>query len=365
MIIGIDASRATLAHKTGTERYAFEGIKTIASLADEKQRVRLYTHQQPIGAWFDGPWVETRVLRLPRMWTHIRLAAEITRHPPDILFVPAHVLPFICPVPAMVTVHDLGFRHFPETHTAFQRWYLNATTRRHVRTAQHIIADSTATATDLHNIYGAQLAQISVIHLGLSPSFSQVANPQSTLKKYGIETDYLLYIGTLQPRKNIGRIVSAFRQIADEFPHVSLVLAGGKGWLFDQIAAEIAHLKLQNRIILPGYIPEVDKAALLSGATAFVFPSLYEGFGLPALEAMACGTPVLTSNTSSMPEVAGNAAVFVSPTDTGEISQGMRKLLTDSNLRTTLIQRGFRQAKKFSWDVTGRRIWNILIGENK
>lgn len=361
MIIGIDASRAALEKKTGTERYAFEVIKVLARYANQQQRLRLYTPIKPKGEWFDAPSIETRIIPFPRLWTHIRLAAEILHHPPDVLFIPAHVLPLICPVPAVVTVHDLGYRHFPEAHTRFQRWYLENTTRRHARVAAHIIADSAATATDLKRFYVTPPEKISVVHLGLSPNLAPVANPQPVVEKYGIRGKYLLYVGTLQPRKNLARVLGAFREILDSFPDVTLVLAGGKGWLFEQIAAEISRLQLTNRVILPGFIPEADKPALLSGATAFLFPSLYEGFGLPALEAMACGTPVLASNVSSLPEVVGEAAVLVSPTDTAAIAGGMRQLLADATLRKTLVARGYQQAAQFSWEKTGQQIWEILI----
>ncbi len=361
MIIGIDASRATLANKTGTERYAIEVIKSLATHTDANHRLRLYTHRPPAGDWVDSPFVETRVIPLPRLWTHLRLAAEISRHPPDVLFVPAHVLPFICPVPAVVTVHDLGYRHFPQTHTRFQRWYLDATTRRHVRMARHIIADSAATADDLQHFYGAAAQNISVVHLGFSPNIAPIPHPNTVPEKYGISGEYVLYMGTLQPRKNLSRLLAAFKEISAQFPQVSLVLAGGKGWLFNRIQSDIARYNLQSRVILPGFIPEADKFALLSGATVFAFPSLYEGFGLPVLEAMACGTPVLTGNTSSLPEVAGEAALLVNPMDTLAIADGLRQLLTTPALRQSLVERGFRQLANFSWEKTGAQIWNILM----
>ena len=360
MIIGIDASRATLAKQTGTETYAHRVIAEMVKLADAEHRVRLYTHQPPPQNWFASPFVETRVIPFPRLWTHIRLSAEISQHPPDVLFVPAHVLPLHCPVPAVVTVHDLGYHHFPEAHTSFQRWYLRFTTRRHTRTARHIIADSGATKTDLIRFYNADPHAISVVHLGLDDDLQPVKNPTPILQKYGIRGNYLLYLGTLQPRKNLVRLLDAFQRVSKNHPNVTLVLAGGKGWLFDKIQTQIENLNLGKRVILPGFIPQADKAALLSGATAYLFPSLYEGFGLPVLEAMACGTPVLTANTSSLPEVAGDAALFVSPTDTTAIAEGISALLTDSALRENLVRKGFARAKQFSWQKTGAEIWEIL-----
>ncbi len=361
MIIGIDASRATLAKQTGTEIYARHVIAEMVKLADADHRLRLYTHQTPPQNWFDSPFVETRVIPFPRLWTHIRLSVEISKHPPDVLFVPSHVLPLHCPVPAVVTVHDLGYHHFPAAHTLFQRRYLYFTTRRHTRKAQQIIADSAATKADLIRFYHADENSIKVVHLGLDDDLQPVQNPTPILQKYGIHGKYLLYLGTLQPRKNLARLLDAFRRVSQNHPDVTLVLAGGKGWLFNQIQTKIETLNLGERVILPGFIPQADKAALLSGATAYLFPSLYEGFGLPVLEAMACGTPVLAANTSSLPEVAGSAALLVSPTDTTAIAEGISALLTDSVLRQTLAEKGFVRAKEFSWQKTGAEIWEILI----
>ncbi len=361
MIIGIDASRAALANHTGTETYAFQVIAEMAKRATAEIRLRLYTHQPPAGAWVESPHVETRVIPFPRLWTHLRLAAEISRRRPDVLFVPAHVLPLVCPVPAVVTVHDLGYLHYPETHTPFQRWYLNFTTRRHTRLARRIIADSAATRNDLVRFYGAPAEKIQVVHLGLNPALCPVANPSPVLKKYGIRGNYLLYLGTLQPRKNLLRLLTAFQKVHRQFSAVKLVLAGGKGWLFQQIQQQINHLQLNEWVTLPGFIPEQDKAALLSGATAYLFPSLYEGFGLPILEAMACGTPVLTSTVSSMPEVAGNAALLVDPHNVDAIAAGIMRLLEDTPLRQSLVEKGFARAHGFSWHKTAAEIWETLV----
>ena len=361
MLIGIDASRAALAHHTGIETYAYQLIRAMASLSQGKARLRLYAHQPPQRApWPDGPYVETRIIPFPRLWTHLRLAAEVSRHPPDVLFVPAHVLPLYCPVPAVVTVHDLAYRHHPETYTGFQRRYLDWSTRRHARVARHLIADSAATRDDLLAQYDADPAKISVVHLGRDPSLQPMLDPAATLAKYQIEGQYILYIGTLQPRKNLLRLVEAFHAIHDQVD-ARLVLAGEKGWLYDQIFARVQALNLNERVIFPGFVAEADKAALISGAAVYAYPSLYEGFGLPILEAMACGTPVLSSNSSSMPEVAGEAALLVDPYRTDAITAGLLRLLTDDALRADLAEKGFQQVQRFSWEKAARRTLDILL----
>jgi glycosyltransferase involved in cell wall biosynthesis len=177
-----------------------------------------------------------------------------------------------------------------------------------------------------------------------------------------IETggDYLLYLGTLQPRKNLIRLVEAFALLQPLSVDLRLVLAGKRGWHCDDLTARVRSLGLSGRVVFPGYVDDDDKAALISGATALVYPSLYEGFGLPVLEAMACGTPVLTSNVSSLPEVAGDAALLVNPLDVDDISAGMSRLITDADLRRSLVIEGYAQVRKFSWANAAHQVLQVL-----
>lgn len=366
VIIGVDASRATKINRTGTETYSLELIKQLAKLASQDYRLRLYTSQPPQHAdWPTGPYVETCLIPFPRLWTHIRLAAELHRRPPAVLFVPAHVLPVYCPVPTVVTVHDLGYRHYPAAHRPAQRWYLEWTTRRHSRMADHIVADSVATQEDLVNFYQADRQRISVVYLGRDETLRRAdeAEIDRVKARYHLEGNYLLYMGTLQPRKNLARLLEAFRQVmtALQEPSLQLVIAGQRGWLYENLFAYVKRWGLQSRVIFPGFVPDEDKAALLSGAVAYLFPSLYEGFGLPVLEAMACGTPVLTSNVSSLPEVAGEAALLVNPHETTEIAGGLIALLTNPRLRRELVGRGYRQVERFSWAKAAGQLWEILL----
>lgn len=371
-ILGIDASRAARAQRTGTETYALELSLALTQLASPAFGLRLYTPQPPHHShWPASPYVETRVIPWPRLWTHVRLAAELRLHPPSALFVPAHVLPLYCPVPALVTVHDLGYRHYPEAHRPFDRWYLEWTTRRHTRVARHLIADSQATKADLIRFYGADPAKITVVYLGRDETLQRVVDPHgiaAAKAKYQIEGDYLLYLGTLQPRKNLLRLVEAFANLAnlpgfenlEDLASLKLVIAGSKGWLYDEIFARVQSLGLGGRVIFPGFIAAADKAALLSGALAYVFPSLYEGFGLPVLEAMACGAPVLTSNCSSLPEVAGEAALLVDPHDTAHLTQALSRLVSQPDLRRQLVERGYHQIQGFSWAKAAQQVQDIV-----
>jgi glycosyltransferase involved in cell wall biosynthesis len=376
MLIGVDASRVARALRTGTEAYSLHLIRALIEAGCDHQ-FRLYT-PAPLSADLEHELAriatseeeeqvssryEERVIPFPRLWTHLRLAWEVRCHPPDVLFVPAHVRPLVCPVPSVVTVHDLGYLHYPEAHRPFDRWYLGWTTRRHARLAACVIADSKATRADLIRHYQADPERIVTVYPGRDGSLTRVNAPEAisaAKTRYAIDGDYLLFLGTLQPRKNLVRLVEAFARVQLLKADLRLVLAGKKGWLYDDLFARVETLGLEDRVLFTGYVSDDDKASLLSGALALVYPSLYEGFGLPVLEAMACGTPVLTSNVSSLPEVAGDAALLVDPLDVGVIAEGMFRLITDDELRVTLVEKGYAQIRKFSWANAAREVLQVL-----
>jgi glycosyltransferase involved in cell wall biosynthesis len=380
--------------------------------------------------------VELRAIPFPRLWTHVRLSAEMLLHPPDVLFVPAHVLPLIHPRRSVVTVHDLGYLFYPEAHRPADRRYLDWSTRWNAHQAAAVLADSQATKADLVRAYGVDPAKVHVVYLGRDEALAPVRDPEAlraVWQKYGIiphssgrsqpegtvgrpapayllassgrsqpegtvgrpapayaegsgrsssgrsptepaepasgpAPAYLLYVGTLQPRKNLSRLIEAFARLAgapafadvQQSDSLRLVLAGRRGWLYDDLVAQVERLGLAGRVFFPGYVADADLPALYSGALAFVFPSLYEGFGLPVLEAGACGVPVITSNTSSLPEVAGDAALLVDPHDVDAIAEAMYRLVTDEALRAELVRRGFENVKRFSWEKCARETLAVL-----
>ena len=365
MLIGIDASRAVSARPTGTEIYSQRLIEALLAL-DSPHRFRLYLRSTPPAGAFPG--ADLRVIPFPRLWTHLRLSWEMTRRPPDALFVPAHVLPLAHPRASLVTVHDLGYLHFPETHPWQQRLYLDLSTRWNARTAAHLLADSQATKADLVTRYNTPPEKITVVYPGRDETLTPVRNPatiEAVKARYGITGDYFLYLGTLQPRKNLSRLITAF---ATRKPGTVLVLAGKRGWLYKDLLAQVHRLSLEGpalsgaegRVLFPGYVPDEDKAALLSGALAFAFPSLYEGFGLPVLEAQACGCPVITSTTSSLPEVTGDTALLVDPSDTAAIAARMQQIASDPALRETLTERGFTNVHRFSWAACAQSVLSVI-----
>ncbi|MCC6805052.1 MAG: glycosyltransferase family 4 protein [Anaerolineae bacterium] len=347
MRLAIDASRTTVARLTGTERYALEMIRALVRL-NTQHDITLYFRDAPP----DLPSAEhvtTRVLPFPRLWTHLRFAAELWRDRPDLTWVPAHTLPALFPGRAAVTIHDLGYRFFPAAHPPRQRLYLDLTTRYSAARASVVLADSRATADDLTRLYGTPASKIRVVYPGIDAP--PIGDIEAARRKYGLPERYFLFVGTLQPRKNIARIVQAFAAWRLAHPHdpAALVLAGEQGWLYDP-----AWTAGVDGVILPGYVDEADKGALDAGALALVFPTLYEGFGFPVLEAMHCGAPVICSTTSSLPELAGDAALLVDPLDVPAIADAMGQLSGNDTLRAALRERGYEQARKFTWDAAAR-----------
>jgi glycosyltransferase involved in cell wall biosynthesis len=300
------------------------------------------------------------------LWTHLRLSTEMLLRPPDILFVPAHVLPLVHPPASIVTIHDLGHRHFPEMHTSGQRRYLEWSTRYHLRCATHIIADSGATKHDLETLYGADPERITVAHLGIPSGFTPLLDSQliSRVKeRHRLSSPYLLYVGTIQPRKNLVRLLEAFQHllvsgVADS--ELTLVLAGKQGWMASRIIDQIQALGLEQIVRLPGYVTPSDLPGLYAGAELFVMPSLYEGFCMPVLEAMACGTPVVCSNTSSLPEVVGHAALMFDPLDTRAMVDAIATALCSPDVQSRLTKLGRIRAQQFTWARCAKRVLTAM-----
>lgn len=348
--IMIDASRSTVPRLTGTEYYSRQLIYHLIDQSEKRSDPHEFTlcyRDDPADDLIPLSYhVDSRVMPFPRAWTHARFAAEIWRLRPDVTFVPAHTLPFVFPGNAVVTIHDLGYKHFPEAHTTIQRTYLDWTTRYSAMRATLILADSEATAEDLGRFYDVPRSKIRVVYPGVARPSDNA--PPNLFDKYNIPSRYFLFIGTLQPRKNIQRIIQAFDMWQGANPNTKfgLVLAGKKGWLFDETWAQGV-----DNVYFTGYIDEADKGALLRQAVALVFPTLYEGFGFPVVEAMMCGTPVIASNTSSLPELVGNAGLLVNPLEAKEIAAAMDVLTQNELLRRKLRVKGLVKTKQFNWQT--------------
>jgi len=310
-------------------------------------------HPTPISdAWFARLWHRARLPIPIELWTGSL----------DLLHAPDFTLPPVRKgTRTLLTVHDLSFIRAPETATDNLRAYLNNVVPRSVHRADHILADSAATKHDLITLYNVPTEKVSVLYSGVEPRFKPLDGEklvQDVRKKYGIgKSPFILSLGTVQPRKNYVRLVQAFAQL--DAPDFKLIIVGGKGWLSTPLFEEIGRLNLNERVQLPGFADDEDLPALYNAAELFVYPSLYEGFGLPPLEAMACGTPVVVSNTSSLPEVVGEAGLLVDPLDVGAIAQSMQLVLSDASLYQTLRQKGLEQASQFTWTKAASELVGI------
>ncbi len=367
MLIGIDASRANLARKTGVEWYSYyliNELKKIPLLRGDN--FVLYSPTKLSGelAILPTGW-KSEVLSWPPkyLWTQIRLSAETFFHPPDTLFVPAHALPIFSRAKNIITLHDLGFEKFPELYSFWHRIYLRFVYRFAARHAKIIITPSEFTKKELIDLYKIKPDLIKVVYLGYDKNLFHPLMDHEAMKKFlterQISEPYLLYIGRLEKKKNIKNLIEAFLEASTENEKLKLVLVGGPGYGYEEFSELI--LRHQNRIIHLPHLTPKEISYLYSGALSFIFPSWYEGFGLPLLEAMACGCPVLASSTSSIPEVAGEAAAYFRPGDKIGMVTAIKKIVTDSHLRQELIGRGWVRVKSFSWQRCAKETYQILI----
>ncbi len=279
----------------------------------------------------------------------------------DLFHATEHLLPRFSAIRTVFTLHDLIFLFHPETHKPMNRWFLTLMMPRFLRAADAVIAVSECTKRDAVRAYGIPEEKITVIYEGVSPRF-RPADPAAIAavrQKYGLPEHFILYVGTIEPRKNLTALLEAFANLQSAIGNLHLVFVGKKGWLYEGFFRRLRELGLEERVHFTGYVPDEDLPVLYSAADLFVFPSLYEGFGLPVLEAMACGVPVVCSNTSSLPEVAGDAALLVDPTDVRALAAAMERALTDQALRATLRARGLERARRFTWEEAARRTLEV------
>jgi len=313
-------------------------------------------------------WKPTRITSewLARLWHRagIPLSIEAFTGAIDLFHATDFVLPPTRPrTRTLLTVHDLSFVRVPSAASPPLKAYLDAVVPSSVAAADHILADSEATKADLIELYKTRENKITVLYSGVNPRFRRVADRErraATLRKDNLDkVNYILSVGTVQPRKNYSRVVEALAALRETGVALHYAIAGVSGWLQDELRQTIARAGMSDTVHMLGLVEDPDLPALYSGARMLVMASLYEGFGLPVLEAMACGAPVITSNLSSLPEVGGSAALLVDPQDTDAISDAILKLETDDARRSQLIEAGYRQAKKFSWERAGGQLKSI------
>lgn len=366
MIIGLDGSRAFLRYRTGIEEYSYQVIKHLRNTLPKEAEVRVYVRKKIIFEkgkfrWqfpsIDFPLPENWQLVglwAPRFWTQIRLSLKMLFQPVDALLIPAHTVPVIHPKNTVVVVHGLEYEMSPESYSPWERFYMRNSIRYSVKAAKKVVSVSQNTKRDLEKLYGVPAEKITVIYEGFIKN----------TRKDSAKKDTILFIGRLEKRKNVIRIIEAFEILKSKYAlSHTLVLAGKPGYGYEKIEERIKSSKHQGSILEKGYISQEEKEKLLSEAGVFIFPSLYEGFGLPILEAQSFGIPVITSNVSSLPEVAGDGVLYVNPLESADIAEKLLSLTIglDEVNREALVQKGYENLKRFSWEKCAQEIGTTLV----
>lgn len=360
MKIALNAQLINTAHTYRGAGVSTYSQKLLHALGQQNQRHQLTAYVNDPA--FDCEGVSLQRTRWPAhqptariLWEQVALPLALTQSGADLVHGLVNVLPLATPVPSVVTVHDLSFLRMPERFPTAKRLYLTQLCRRSVAKAQRVIAVSRQTADDLVHFFGIAAQKIEVVYNGVAANFVPLAASECEHFRQQIEVPerFLLYVGTLEPRKNLERLLEAFArwrsQTSAHNHDVGLILAGAQGWFYEQIFEQVRALGLEGRVRFPGFIPAAELPYWYNSALAFVYPSLFEGFGLPVLEAMACGTPVICSRAASLLEVADEAALTFAPEDTEGLVACLEQTVVDEALRCDLRQRGLARAQRFSW----------------
>lgn len=360
MIIAIDGNEANVEKRVGISEYAFELLKEFSNHSQNTKFI-IYLKDKP-RADLPRPsdnWTY-KVIGPRKLWTQIVLPINLYKdcrlkgRQIDVFFSLTHYAPRFSPVPTVISVMDLSFIHFPEMFKASDLYQLRSWTAYSVRQAARVFTISNASKNDIIKEYKIPENKVVVTYPGI-----KMTNKNSKIKnKYKIFGDYILFVGTLQPRKNIERLIEAFSTLRNR--NLQLIIVGKTGWLYEDILNAPKKYGVVENVKFLEFVSDEDLSELYSNAEFFILPSLYEGFGLPVLEAMQHGCPVITSNVSSLPEAGGDAALYVNPESTEDIAEKMAMLLKDEKLRKEMIEKGKRQVKKFSWEKTARETLKVL-----
>lgn len=366
MRIGIDCRtilEPELGEKAGVGHYTYYLVRSLLAHDKENEYVLFFSYRPNPFTEFDKPNVTIKHFPfarykkfLPFSYSHLLIAAVLKQAKLDVFHSPANTLPLSYTGRSIITIHDLAIYKNPEWFPG-QVFSTKVLVPQSLKKANRIIAVSQSTANDIEELFRVPSSKVMVVPEGVQIEFLDLKDKNVDVhKKFRLSKHYLLFVGTLEPRKNIERLINVFaklRQSVDPpWRDLQLALAGASGYQSDKLKRQIGSLKLSRHVRLLGYVTQNEKYRLMQQARAFVFPSLYEGFGLPVLEAMALGTPVLTSKVSSLPEVVGTAAVMVDPTDNDSMFVGLKNIIQHEDLRQRLIRDGQVQAKKFTWHQT-------------
>ena len=362
MTIYIDVSPA-VHQRAGLARYSESLVRALLRQRGHERSIGLFYNRdrqaQPLAGLSDVPVRTVHAGYKPwRMaaWAGHLAGIGFDRLVPnaELFHATEHLLMPLRATPTILTVHDLIYRLFPSYHTRLNYWFLNAAMPLFVKHANAIITVSESTKRDLVRLYGVADNKVTVIYEAASPDFRRASADEvaATKRRYGLPERYLLVVGTIEPRKNLIRLVAALRKLRLDYPDLTLVIVGRAGWLYQDFFEDLEKLDDPKAVLLSGFVPDADLPAVMTGATACILASLYEGFGLPILEAMACGTPVVCSRTSSMPELGGDAAHYFDPYEVEDIAAAIAAVAADPDVAEEMRQRGLQQAARFSWEQT-------------
>lgn len=362
--IGLNAHLLSLSQSyrgAGISWYSFNLLKNLARVSPDFCYSAFLSDRT-----FQEPSLALRLSRLPTQRPAVRILWEQFIQPlalrqagVDLLHALAFVAPLATPCPFVVTVYDLSFLRYPEAFRPFNRWYLHQFTANSIKRARAVIAISESTRHDVINLLGASPERVHTIYCGADEQFRPLPAAEIVAFKAarGLPDTFVLFLGTLEPRKNVDGLIRAYALWREQEPSAPpLIIAGGKGWYYSQIFSLVESLNLTNTIRFTDYVPQSELPLWYNAASLSVYPSHFEGFGLPVLEAMACGTPVITSTASSLPEVTGTAgaACLVNPADSEALAVAMRHVMADCDLRADMARQGLDRAAGFRWDKTAQ-----------
>ncbi len=366
MLIGIDGNEANVEKRVGVSEFAFELLSQFKRHQVSDIKYQVYLKSQLNGQLPEqSEGFRYRIFGPGKAWTQWRLPLDLYIHRPrpDVFFTPSHYSPRFSPIPTVVSVMDLSYIYYPELFNKSDLYQLKNWTKYSVSMASAVITISRSSQFDIIKEYKIPEEKVYVVHPGIKliSDLEPHVYPMSELSiKYRISNRYILFVGTLQPRKNIERLIEGFSKISNIEKDLQLVIIGKKGWQFESILQAPEKFGVLEKVKFLDFVPDEDLPLFYKNAICFVLPSLYEGFGLPILEAMKHNCPVITSNVSSMPEAGENACLYIDPENVEDISKNIKKLIEDDKLRITLIKKGKEHIKKFSWEKTAKETLAIL-----
>lgn len=369
MIIAVDGNEANVSEKVGVSIYTFQLLTYFQKWANKDTQFVIFLKKPKRPELPEASAYFTYSVYPGPLWSQFILPMQLYKNKLfssqkiDVFFSPAHYAPRFSPVPTIVTIHDLAYFMYPHEFLKKDLYQLTNWTKYSVHNAQKIIAVSKTTKKDIMHYYQIPENKIKVIYNGFdnkSNNQNRLFNNENPLIEYLNKNKYILFVGTLQPRKNISFLIAAFAQVLPQFPDLKLVIVGKKGWLYDHIFSEISRLKIEQSILFTGFASDTEKTYAYMKAQCLVLPSLYEGFGLPVLEAMDNDCPVLASFTSSLPEVGKDAAIYFDPKDVSDLTEDITTILTNKTIRDTLIKKGHERVKEFSWETCAKQTLHEL-----